>query len=326
MKTLGIDIGYSNLKVAYGQGDKSRPTTLLRPAGAAPADRFDKRIDGGAHEDYLHVLVDDEPFIAGVPTDRATMWTRSLHPDYPTTPSYTALFHAALLLSEMEKVDTLVTGLPVSQFMEESRRQSLAEMMRGQHQVTRKRTVNVESVRVVPQPVGGFLDYIAQTDADVSDARVLVIDPGFFSVDWVVIANNDLQRQSSGTSTEASSVVLEQAARLMAEDHGSPVSVEKLENAIRAGKEEVVVLGSRVQIAPYVQDAKKLVAPVVVESIRRALRKESDQADLIVLVGGGATFFREAIVEAFPRRNVAMTDDAVFANARGFYIMGTSSQ
>ena len=112
MNIVGLDIGYSNLKLAYGNSENGMQTAI-RPAGAAPADRFGSRIDGKEQDDFLHVLVGDEPFIAGVSSDRAEMWERSLHSEYARTPSYTALFHAGLLLSGMTEVDVLVTGLPV---------------------------------------------------------------------------------------------------------------------------------------------------------------------------------------------------------------------
>ena len=116
MNIVGLDIGYSNLKLAYGNSEKGMQTAI-RPAGAAPADRFGSRFDGKEQDDFLHVLVGDEPFIAGVSSDRAEMWERSLHSEYARTPSYTALFHAGLLLSGMTEVDVLVTGLPVEQRM-----------------------------------------------------------------------------------------------------------------------------------------------------------------------------------------------------------------
>jgi plasmid segregation protein ParM len=186
--------------------------------------------------------------------------------------------------------------------------------MCGTHQVTPKRAVSVEKVKVIPQPIGGLLDYIAQEDADIEDARVLVVDPGFFSVDWVVIAHKDLHRQSSGTSLNASSVILEEASRLIAKDHGAAVNTETLENALRAGKPTVLVLGQRVEITPYIEQAAKTVGPVVVESIQKSLRTESKMPDLVVLVGGGAQFFREALQAAFPRLTVAL-QDSVFSNA-----------
>jgi plasmid segregation protein ParM len=323
LNILGLDIGYSNLKLAVGPRGQT-PQTHLRPAGAAPADRFGARFDGKAQEEFLHVLAEGQAFVAGVAPDRAELWSRSLHADYPASASYEALFHAGLLLSELEHVDVLVTGLPVSQYLDETRRNAVAEQMRGSHQVTPKRSVTVDKVKVVPQPVGGLLDYIAQQDADIEDARVLVVDPGFFSVDWVVIANKDLHRQSSGTSLNASSVILEEASRLIAKDHGAAVGTEALENVLRAGKPSVLVLGQRVEIAPYIEQAARTIGPVVVESIQKSLRTESRMVDLVVLVGGGAEFFREAVQSAFPRLTVVTTQEPVFSNARGFWLMGAA--
>lgn len=323
MNILGLDIGYSNLKLAVGPQGQT-PQTLLRPAGAAPADRFGARFDGKAQEEFLHVLAGGQAFVAGVAPDRAELWSRSLHADYPSSASYEALFHAGLLLSELEHVDMLVTGLPVTQYLDESRRNAVVEQMRGSHQVTPKRSVSIDKVKVVPQPVGGLLDYIAQQDADIEDARVLVVDPGFFSVDWVVIANKDLHRQSSGTSLNASSVILEEASRLIAKDHGSAVGTEALENAVRAGKASVLILGQRVEIAPYIEQAARTIGPVVVESIQKSLRTESRMVDLVVLVGGGAGFFREAVQSAFPRLSVVTTQEPVYSNVRGFWLMGAA--
>lgn len=168
------------------------------------------------------------------------------------------------------------------------------------------------------------MDYISQEDADIEDARVLVVDPGFFSVDWVVIANKDLHRHSSGTSLNASSVVLEEAARLMAKDHGATVATEALENAMRAGKSSILVLGQRVELAPYLEQASQTVGDVVTQALLKSLRTEGSGFDLVVLVGGGAGFFRAAIQSAFPRLRVVSPKEPVYANARGFWLMGMS--
>lgn len=323
MEIVGIDIGYSNLKLAFGKRG-AQPRTVLRPAGAAPADRFGSRFDGKAHDDFLHVQVEGEPFVAGVSPDRAEMWGRSLHADYPSSASYKALFHAGLLLSEVENIDMLVTGLPVSQYLDETQRRDAQKRMSGVHQITPKRAVTVKKVKVIPQPIGGLLDYISQENADIEDARILVIDPGFFSVDWVVVANKDLHRQSSGTSLNASSVVLEEASRLIARDHGGALSVESLERAIRSGKGSTLVLGQRIELAPYLDEASKVVVPVVMESIQKSLRMERETPDLVVLVGGGARFFKDAVQDVFPRLNVATPKESVFSNARGFWLMASA--
>ena len=134
---VGQDIGYSNLKIAFGTSD-GEMTTVIRPAGAAPKEHFGSRFDGKKQDDFLHVNVDGQDFVAGVSTDRAEMWERSLHADYAKTDSYKALFHAGLLLTGQKEIDLLVTGLPVSQFQDEALREDLRKRFHWRAQNHRK--------------------------------------------------------------------------------------------------------------------------------------------------------------------------------------------
>lgn len=323
MNVLGIDIGYSNLKLAYGpQG--AEPKVLLRPAGAAPADRLGEKIGGSGEEDFLRVLVNGEPFVAGLSPDRAELWSRELHEDYPSTNSYRALFHAGLLLSELDQIDLVVTGLPVNQYLNPELRERLAAQMQGEHQIAPRRKITVSKVKVVPQPVGGFVDHVwsLQDATEIEDSRVLVVDPGFFSVDWVLISNGELRRQSCGTSLEASSVILDEAVRLIAEDFGGNVGRERLEHTLRNKHDQVRLFGERVDVVPYLKKAADKVGPIVSTRLRESLRKENASADMVLLVGGGAGFFELAVKEAFPQLKVSTPDTPVFANVRGFWRMG----
>lgn len=326
MNIVGLDIGYSNLKLAYGN-DEDGMKTVIRPAGAAPADRFGTRFDGREQDDFLHVLVDDMPFIAGVSSDRAEMWERSLHSEYASTPSYKALFHAGLLMSGMSEIDVLVTGLPVDQYKDEERRADLKKKFVGKHKITPKRTVDIADVKVVAQPTGGLFDMINQDDEDnpqiEEDARILVVDPGFFSLDWVLVSNGQLQRGSSGTSHQASSVILEQAGILIAEEYGSKPTVETFEKAIRQCKKSLLVMGQRVEIEPYLQRASELLSSNTATSILTSLRTEKMSPDIVVLVGGGANFFRGAVQSAFPRLKVISPSEPVLSIARGYWALGS---
>jgi plasmid segregation protein ParM len=323
MNVLGIDIGYSNLKLAFGKAGHN-PQVLLRPAGAAPADRLGEKISGKAEDDFLRVMVNGNPFVAGLSPDRAELWSRELHEDYPSTESYRALFHAGLLLSELDQVDMLVTGLPVNQYLNPDLRERLQSQMQGEHQVTPRRRITVEQVKVVPQPVGGFVDHVWNlTDAsEFEESRVLVVDPGFFSVDWVLISHGELRRQSCGTSLEASSVILDEAAKLVANDFGGNIGRERLENAIRQNQTEVRLFGERIDFASYLKKAAEKVGPIVATRLRESLRKENAGADIVLLVGGGAGFFEPSVKEAFPNLKVSTSDLPVFANARGFWRIG----
>lgn len=60
---------------------------------------------------------------------------------------------------------------------------------------------------VLPQLVG-TLNYIYSTyeaTDDLDEGVILVLDPGFFSVDWVVFRRKDIVRDSGDSSMEAMS-------------------------------------------------------------------------------------------------------------------------
>lgn len=319
MQIVGLDIGYSNLKVAFGKLG-AEPHLECRPAGAAPSEHIGQRIMAGGDE-TLRVLVGEKEFVAGVSHDRLENWARELHRDYTSTESYHALFNAGLLLTGMTEIDRVVTGLPTSQYFDENLRRQMIKAMKGEHQVTPRKKITVKDVKIVPQPLGGFVDYLHGLDdpSHVEDASVLVIDPGFFSVDWVMLVNGEFKKGSSGTSLDATSVILDEASALIGKDHGGEPGRSKMENAVRSGRNTVSVFGTRVDIIPYLATAASTVGHIVGAQLQASLRKEESECDAIVMVGGGATLFEPAVKEVFNKTPITIVKDSVFANARGFW-------
>lgn len=314
MSRVGIDIGYSNLKVAYG-GDNS-PITKLIPAGAATVDRLALNIMTLQPVDCIRVMVDGEQFGVGLTHSDAT-FTREIHDQYIKTRSYRALFYAGLLLTEYDHIDTLVTGLPVSHMTPENI-EFLKKMMTGEHQITPKVSVTVDKVIVVPQPLGGIVDLSGRDDVPI-EKNILVVDPGFFSFDWAIFQNTKYKQEFSGTSTLACSFLIEKACDLIGQDYGVKPYDYGIEDAIRRGSKKISVRGKDVEFMPYIERAAKIVAPDVVGSMRKTIRNLPEKCDLILFVGGGTSFYKDEIVKAFDDTQVIVSDDPVFANVRGFW-------
>lgn len=78
----------------------------------------------------------------------------------------------------------------MSQALVPDRCKQLEAQFVGTHQITPKRSVNVKSVKVIPQPVAGLLDFMHQqemhgheNELEFDDyTRVLVVYPGCFSL------------------------------------------------------------------------------------------------------------------------------------------------
>ncbi len=315
MFAMGLDIGYSNLKLCTG--DKECSTHIL-PVGVLPDAAVHNAFMNAHLKKALRVTVEDEAFYAGVSQDFIGDRPRTLHEDYPSTVDYRAMFAAALVLASQPEIDHLVTGLPASQFLDSSRVKALRDALTGEHKITPKRTVKVKKVTVVPQPIGGYMSAF-QLHPEMDEMRVLVVDPGFFSVDWVIIREGAVEPGTMGTSLKAMSVLLEETAMLIQEDHGGRVAVEDIEKAIRNGKDAIRLFGESVELKSYLQKASASVASLVMTSVRSDIRSVKSEVDAVLLVGGGATLYHHAAADTFPRAKVFRCNNPVSANAEGFW-------
>lgn len=322
---LGLDIGYSNLKIAMGyKGEEIK--TIVMPVGAGPLELMPQQLKGGAGS-CIQVVIDNEKWVAGVEPERLQGWDRELSADYPSTKSYKALFYAALLLSEQKEIDVLVTGLPVNQYMNVEQRDALQARLEGEHQITPKRSVYVKSVVVVPQPAGAYMDVVSSTKDEelleiIQGGKTVVLDPGFFSVDWVALIEGEIRYHSSGTSLKAMSMLLEETDRLIQEDHGGAPGIEKIEKAIRAGKTDIFLFGEKVSITDYLKKSSLKVAKNALTPLKQSMREDGMDADVVLLAGGGADSYKEAAKELFPKSKIILSTEPVAANARGFWFCG----
>jgi plasmid segregation protein ParM len=272
------------------------------------------------------VEVDDEPWAAAIEPVRFEGWPRSLHEDYAATPAYRALVTAALALAGHLVVDRLVTGLPTAQAQDPARRGALRRTLLGRHRLGHG-AVEVREVRIVPQPVGAFVDLLwsdpgEETLARIEEGTVLVLDAGYYSFDWALIVAGELRRGASGTSLEAMSVLIERAAEAIAREHGGRPQPLAVEAALRQGRKTLRVLGRAVDLEPVLMRAAQAVGPLALEALRQALRREVTNVDLVLVAGGGAALYAAQAHALFPGALVRLPPDPVGTNARGFFHYG----
>ena len=326
MVIVGLDVGYANLKIAVGEAG-SAPKIIVRPAGAAPVECLGERIgEGRRPEDAMLVDVDGQRWAAAVEPVRLEGWQRSLHEDYATTHAYEALVKAALALANQRHVDRLVTGLPVSQARDADRREAVRRLLAGRHP-TPLGDITVGEVRIVPQPVGAYVDLLwsavdEETLERIESGTVLVLDVGHYSFDWAVVVAGELRRGASGTSLEAMSVLLEKAAAQIAQEYGGRPQPLALEAALRQGRSHLLVTGRRVPLRPVMERAAREVSSLALEALRQSLRREMTNVDLVLLTGGGGELYGQKAAALFPGADVRLAPEPVIANARGFFRYG----
>lgn len=329
MNILGVDVGYGVLKVVGGREDFVVPSMgqgmFAKRSTAALAKSVAKDMDG--KQDGYEVLVNGEKWLTCFDPSRLVTSARPIADDYTSTSQYRALFHTALLLNGQESIDLLVTGLPIDQFKTKGAAAALEAQLRGVHEIAPGRFVTVAEVKVIGQPYGGFMDFALRADdIDVTEATIVVIDPGSYSVDWSVFVKMASMADLNSTSTKACTVLMERVATLIKDAFGHSVSVSDIETKLIQGKNSMLVGGRDVDIGPFVRTAAEEIVDDVAAKIIPKIRAIGRSPDRVVLVGGGARFYEGAMLRHFGDGIVRMSSEPVVANARGFYLYGCTKK
>ncbi|KZC39854.1 hypothetical protein RHOFW510R12_01010 [Rhodanobacter sp. FW510-R12] len=320
---VGLDVGYGNLK-ACGMvlGTESVDVVKL-PVGAAPLDQAPTLLN---NEPDLRggeaVTIQGLPWVGGTDPMILQGFTRQADRSYITSPEYLALYYAALARLGYDHVGILVTGLPCDQYDgpdSKMIRQRLGERLKGEHRISPTRTVRVDRVFVMAQPMGTYAS-VFHDQATLDDGRtVLVIDVGFYSVDWVLMQGGSVRGGTAQTNPAATGRILELAARQISENHdGAQVSVNRLEAAFRSGQEQLRLGVHTVAYRQYIDQAAAVVSRQVMSAVLASVRDLGDVIDSVILTGGGAGLFEPAARLSFRASDVRMTADPVMANAQGY--------
>lgn len=321
---LGMDIGYGNICVA--SGDSNQPQLSIYPVGVKKAVK--ETILTLQQTEAVEVLVGDESFFALIDPAKVPMSARSLSNDFITSKNYEALYSAVLSLSNKGTIDHLVTGLPVTQYKDQKIKLALEKKLSGIRKVSKNSQVIVKKVNVVPQPYGAYLDALNQPKYSelFGEADVLVIDPGFFSVDWISVYRYDIQMEFSGSSATATSRILEEAKKMIEAENGGRINTERIESALREGSDTVLLGGVRFDFLPFLNKAAEMVAPQVLEEIISSMRDKKYDVDFVILAGGAASLYEKAVRDRFARSQIITLENSVMANVRGFHTFALASQ
>lgn len=318
-----VDVGYRNTKFTLGRAQDGTLRTMLIPSLATPADLgADLGTNVVARRNTVLVTADGIRFEVGPDVALAMGLNENpvLHAQYSDTPEHLALLRAAMHYMEVSEIDLLVVGLPVARLA--IHKAALTRRLIGVHPAGNGRNVLVKDVRVLPQPIGGFLYHVScQPDArELQRDTTLIIDPGFLTVDWVVAQGLQPIGKRSGHHDSGVSAVLARMAAAISRDYRLDYKdLRALDHGVRSG--QFRLFGEPVALEPYLADASAAVMNIAVNALASSAGDARD-IDAIVLVGGGAALFLPAIQRRYPRHTIHVVEDPVFANVRGFHIAG----
>lgn len=326
-----IDVGYGNTKYVVfherGQEVQCAVFPSIAPQASVGAD-----LSGGVFQKRNTVTVDVNGVLYEVGRDaklaQDASYGRVLDSKYSLSDVYMALVRGAISYMGVPHIDVLVLGLPVNTF--ETHNLDLAKRMVGTHRVPAPTTsepgatieVEVRAVRVIPQPIGGFFDYAIRNNlyGRMKNQMNLLIDPGFYTLDWVVAHGVKMANARSGAHSGGMSAVLSTMAEAIGRELGTQLNdYSVIDDAIRTGIAPRFC-GKSFDITRHIKIGKEKARQFVSVLANRV--GNGVDIDNIILAGGGAEFFKDLIQEKFPNHDLVITDAPVFANVRGFQLAG----
>jgi plasmid segregation protein ParM len=319
-----IDVGYSWTKYVVDGDRHDRIVCRAFPSIAPRASGRELAVDGISQRQTVQVPVDDLVFEIG--PDAALVQemfqTIPLDDGYAETPEYLALIRGALRLMHVVHVDLLAVGLPVALYRQ--RRSALEQRLRGSHPVGDGCTVRVDSVKAFAQPVGALLSASVGNEAlrHLQAARVLIIDAGWRTFDWIVTSGARIHDTRSDSVARSMFDVVDAVGRAASRDLGTQLGTydyARIDEALRK-KEPARICGKPLPLEPYLALGQRI-ADETVTAMRRFVQDGAD-IDAIVLAGGGAYFFGDSIARAYPNHSVITLPDAFYANCLGFQLAG----
>lgn len=158
----------------------------------------------------------------------------------------------------------------------------------------------------------------------VNDHCVLVVDPGEYTMDWLLVDRGMINTKASGAASDSGRHrIVRDVHRAIEQDLGRPVAPANLSRI-----NDALCTGGTLKLGGQIVDLKKyatVVAQSVADPISRlveGLRGLEDRIDLILLVGGHPDIYERELKSRFPFTPIVVPEDALYANVRGFQRMG----
>jgi len=325
-----IDIGYGNTKYSLNDSRDAKEIACGMFPSVAPITSKREKERFLANKDTVVIEIKDGEWYEVGPdaiNALASNASRNLDPEFPRQDAYLALARGAMDYMNIDHIDHLVVGLPVSSM--ESMAATVRTSLLGDHKLS-KRTIHVGDVQVVAQPVGGLYDFGTRHKAmnAIRSGNNILIDPGYFTLDWVFTTGTKPNWTRSGAASNAGVAailrdVMAHVVAIIQSREGRVVEVtesllDRLDTAIRCNL-DFTVKGKPVDVASYLEKPNQVVTDGLTKL--RASVGSLEDVDMVILVGGAAHLYKVAVTKLFEGIDVRVAMESHFANVRGFQLM-----
>jgi len=330
MQIIGLDIGFGFSKITDG----SQFLTFKSIIGDAVNVQFRETVDMENQPLSLHTILDGRSYFVGDLAERQssvryfTLDQRQFFGNSTKTLALTALSN---LVAPNEPA-RIVTGLPIRYLRQHKK--PLEQLLVGEHVVTtvddnedqHEVVLNIEDVRVVPQPFGSVFSVLLNDQGTVADSRyrtekIGVIDVGFCTSDYTISDRTRYLERGSQTSDLGIASAFRRIAAELEEESEIDVPLYRLYDAVDRGS--IRIRGKTIDIAALSQKAFNDLATGIANEVERLWAEDWDIDEILISGGGGkvlAPYLEPLLVGDV--HTLGDADDARLNNVIGYWRYG----
>lgn len=330
MQVIGLDVGFGFTKATNG-----RDTQIFKSVvGDAAEATFNEQLLPGKSAFGRHLSLNGETFYVGELAEQQSRGRGfTLDPtQFLAKYARTLAVSACAPLTDGSQPIRIVSGLPISFFRKY--KDTLTQLLQQRHVVTllkangekEERTLNVEKVRVIPQPFGSLFNLMLNDLGKPSSQRFItekigVIDIGFRTADYSISDKTRYSERGSQSTDSGISVAFTAIANALQEKSGVAIELYRLYEAVTRGT--IKIKGKRYDITAPVKQAFGALATRVATEANRLWSDDWDLDAVVVTGGGGAVLapYLQPLLEGevIP---VPPDQDARLNNVQGYWKYG----
>lgn len=317
MKTLGIDLGFYQVKLFSGEIESKFPSVIGYPSSVELA-----------NEEGLTVSYGSQMYYIG---EKALRDTKNAQLTFTAdkTDSYTdrIKYLAALGIASQNKEEVfhVVTGLPVDEYagiggLKEKLKANMEDLFEYEFSGAPLKTA-VPVVTVIPQSAGAYYDYIMNEDGkiceDLVDPKTMVIDIGYRTTDIVTLLHAKYSPSESFTIQTGVSDIHKEMRKLLLKHHQIVKDISEIDEMVR--NQSITIGGETISIDHLIEEATRPYAEKIISTIPLYVQNLKETSQILVTGGGANIMFRLFYEEFAHTIPIEQMEESEFSNARGYY-------
>jgi hypothetical protein len=225
----------------------------------------------------------------------------------------------------------IITGLAAQHFQDEAYRKDVANVWRGQNGVhnTSFGSIEVESVKVVPETLGGFMNLHSDSAMlqKIKAHQGAIVDFGTMTTNWLPFRGGKPQQNGFSSIDCGVFNVMEAATKSICQRGLPSTRSVELESAylninplwVMTESSTGAVESEQLDVSRDIEESAIKVWPKIEQALQNNLGEP--EGKLFIGIGGGVKVFKELFEKSFRQSKLLFTTAGQMDNVRGLYLI-----